>query len=64
MTTAQRINAAGWLVILEGVVAITQIIAAIATSHIMNWFVAILAIALGAIGWVIMSPDECEQCNE
>lgn len=58
MTSRERISAAHTTVVLEGSVATVQVLIAMNTGHVGNWLVAILAIALGAISWVIFMPEE------
>lgn len=58
MTSRERIGAARTTVVLEGSVALVQVIIAMKTGHVGNWLVAMLAIALGAISWVIFMPEE------
>jgi hypothetical protein len=64
MTTAQRKDAAKSVLVIEGGITIGQSFAGIVIGDIAYWLVAMLAVVLGAIGWVILTPDECEICDE
>lgn len=58
MSNEVRERAATNVVVLEGAVALVQVVSAMITGNIGNWFAAMLAITLGAIAWVILTPDE------
>ena len=56
MTTRQRKLTAVNCVVVESFVAATQVVLAMVSGSAASWFVAMFAVVMGAVAWVVFTP--------